>query len=373
MQVSPITSEFKMSTLGDYPKPSQENSLDFWQQLQEYRDYLYRCCVKWMNGNAIEAEDALSRAIIKAWEKIKQGTVIIENFKAWLTQLTYNLCIDIHRKRSKNALKVENFDTVSPGEEIERIGQEETPFISATRRETAQFLLNAIDNLPPKLREVFVLIVDQELSYQEIAQHLNISYDNVRQRISKARKILQEQLREYEAGEQTLSSPSAKPRKYQKNTLKTPIAENVSSFEALEKQPVVARENSPEAEPKPEQHQPALVENRGDMPDNQPNTDLSDIPQPLEIQRKSAFSIVRFSKTKSLKLGRMPETPTQKNRRNFGDAPLCPPSLGADFKVSPILPRYYKPMGFVRGCGGDILAAITVFNGVGRCGQAVEV
>ncbi|MGB3205057.1 MAG: hypothetical protein WBB28_08720 [Crinalium sp.] len=41
---------------------------NFWQQWQQYQDYLYRCCIKWMGGNPIDAEDALSRAMLKAWE-----------------------------------------------------------------------------------------------------------------------------------------------------------------------------------------------------------------------------------------------------------------------------------------------------------------
>jgi DNA-directed RNA polymerase specialized sigma24 family protein len=48
---------------------SDDVSMTFWQQWQHYRDYLYRCCVKWMGGNPTDAEDALSRAMLKAWKK----------------------------------------------------------------------------------------------------------------------------------------------------------------------------------------------------------------------------------------------------------------------------------------------------------------
>ncbi|WP_199245924.1 RNA polymerase sigma factor [[Phormidium] sp. ETS-05] len=62
---------------------------------------------------------------------------------------------------------------------------------------------NAINQLPPKLKETLVLFVDAGKSYQEIATELNISYDNVRQRICKARAILHQQLQEYEGEEIT--------------------------------------------------------------------------------------------------------------------------------------------------------------------------
>lgn len=67
---------------------------NFWQQWQQYQDYLYRCCVKWMGGNTTDAEDALSRAMLKAWEKVQKFAGEIANFKAWLTTLTRNLCVD---------------------------------------------------------------------------------------------------------------------------------------------------------------------------------------------------------------------------------------------------------------------------------------
>ncbi len=71
----------------------------------------------------------------------------------------------------------------------------------------------AIDNLPSRLRETFILHFYRELSYQEIAQQQEISYQNVCKRISQARAILREELRGYFIGEDgtdtELSVPSA--------------------------------------------------------------------------------------------------------------------------------------------------------------------
>lgn len=59
-----------------------------------------------------------------------------------------------------------------------------------------------IANLPTRLRETFILHFYDELSYPEIAQHQEISYQNVCKRISQARAILQEELRGYFIGEE---------------------------------------------------------------------------------------------------------------------------------------------------------------------------
>jgi RNA polymerase sigma-70 factor (ECF subfamily) len=88
----------------------------FWKLWQDNQDYLYRCCRKWM-GNPTDAEDALSRAMLKAWEKLRDCTDDIKNFKAWLTKLTYNLCADIHRERNRGAVGVDSLDTIAIGNE----------------------------------------------------------------------------------------------------------------------------------------------------------------------------------------------------------------------------------------------------------------
>lgn len=75
---------------------SDEKEKVLWLLWQQYQDHLYRCCLKWMNGNRTEAEDALSRAKLKAWEKMQKLAKKIVNLKAWLTRLTHNFCIDIH-------------------------------------------------------------------------------------------------------------------------------------------------------------------------------------------------------------------------------------------------------------------------------------
>lgn len=37
----------------------------FWQIFQQHREYLFRCCLKWMNGNSTEAEKMVSQAMVK--------------------------------------------------------------------------------------------------------------------------------------------------------------------------------------------------------------------------------------------------------------------------------------------------------------------
>lgn len=173
----------------------------FWLQWQQYQDHLHRCCVKWMGGNPIDAEDALSRAMLKAWEKVQQYAGKITNFKAWLTTLTHNLCVDIHRERSRGANRVEDIEVYASGEEQGLVAFEDTPESTMETDEKRIVIRRAIDNLPTRLRETFILHFYHELSHQEIVEQQGISYQNVCKRISQARAILREELKEYFIGE----------------------------------------------------------------------------------------------------------------------------------------------------------------------------
>jgi RNA polymerase sigma-70 factor (ECF subfamily) len=181
---------------------SEDLGKGFWQQWEQYLDYLHRCCIKWMGGNPTDAEDALSRAMLKAWEKVqKYAAGEISNFKAWLTTLTRNLCVDIYRERSRGANRVEDIEGYARSEEEGLVQSEDTPLCAMETDEKRIVIRRAIDNLPIRLRETFILHFYKELSYPEIAQQQEISYQNVCKRISQARKILQEELRGYFIGE----------------------------------------------------------------------------------------------------------------------------------------------------------------------------
>ncbi len=172
----------------------------FFQEWENHRDYLYRCCLKWTGGNATDAEEALSRAMFKALEKIRDSTSVITNFKGWLSRLTYNLCMDIHRENKRLGDRVESWEVIIEKGEEGLVSLSHSPESVALRRELAIIIHHAIEDLPPKLREPFLLHFIEEKSYQEIAQKLNISYDNLRKRISQAQKILQQPLTKYLSG-----------------------------------------------------------------------------------------------------------------------------------------------------------------------------
>ena len=119
------------------------------------------------------------------------------------------------------------------------------------RGQVELFFRDAIDELPDRLRETFILHFESRLSYQNIAEQLGISYDNVRKRLSQARAILRQRFNENFGEDGTdsdlsnpksrVSPPSAIGKKSQN------IVEKKLVTEEIEEREIVAGEEQQEA------------------------------------------------------------------------------------------------------------------------------
>lgn len=130
------------------------------------------------------AEDVVQECFATLWEKINSGNVVI-NRKAYLYMTVRNRCLDQLRKKGLQTEQLKPYDTYGIIDEDDL--QE--------RSEIEARLWTAIDSLPEKCREVFLLSKRDGLKYEEIAAELGISENTVRNQISKALKMLKEGVR----------------------------------------------------------------------------------------------------------------------------------------------------------------------------------
>lgn len=179
---------------------SQGNRAAFWILWNLHQDYLYSRCLSWMGGNPSDAEEALSRATLKAWDKLPDYAEKITNPRAWLTRLTHNLCVDIHRERSRGAKNVECIEEILGTEQELMFSRSYSPEAVVMRQELERYLCQAIAELPSRLKDVFILRCCQEMSYSAIAQRLGLKEATARKRLQQARSRLQRQLNVYLRG-----------------------------------------------------------------------------------------------------------------------------------------------------------------------------
>ncbi|WP_377475793.1 MAG: sigma-70 family RNA polymerase sigma factor [Microcoleus anatoxicus] len=190
---------------------TEDKNTIFWQEWQANQDYLSHCCFKWMNSNPIDAEEVLSQAMLKAWTEWQNYGSKIKYPKAWLTKIIYNFCIDLHRKRKRDALIIKNIDEIKLEDYpalYSNLGFTEPNIMNL---ELQAYIYHKIDSLPPRLRETFVLYHYQNKSYQDIAKLFLCSEENVRKCVRKAGRILQRHLTKYLDGEDETSLNCSSP------------------------------------------------------------------------------------------------------------------------------------------------------------------
>jgi len=168
----------------------------FWTLWDAYKVHLYHLCLSQMDGVREDAEDALSRCMMRALEKLPRMSSQVENVEAWLSRLTFNLCVDIHREQKREARRVENIEDVLPDADRVLQSDGDSPERACLSREAFDCVCEAVNDLPIRLREPFALRFFQDMAYEDIAERLILKTENVRKRIQQARGIVRRRLAE---------------------------------------------------------------------------------------------------------------------------------------------------------------------------------
>jgi len=149
------------------------------QDLKIFFDINYRNSVISANrilNDQAEAEDVVQNCLIKLWEnrsQLKETTV-----GGYFATMVRNRCIDSLRK--KKPVMVDMDDVQLPAEDHSQMEHDE---LKAK-------IDKAIDNLPGRCREVFVLSRFEKMSHKEISESLSISTKTVENQITKALKVI---------------------------------------------------------------------------------------------------------------------------------------------------------------------------------------
>lgn len=127
-------------------------------------------------------EDLVQDIFIKIWEQ-RQNLIGSDQLKFYVFTAVRNNCLTALKKNKKNAIH-EWSDEDAPDEIEIRIDPKET----STDPQT--LISKAMEQLPPKCREVFLLSRLSGQTYQQIADSLNISVKTVENQMGKAIKVL---------------------------------------------------------------------------------------------------------------------------------------------------------------------------------------
>lgn len=141
------------------------------------------------------AEDIVQDILVYLWEN-REKLTINTSLEAYLFRSVYQRCIS-HFRRQQILSK-------HHGQMVIQIKQEELAYFDPEQNEALRHLFMndlkkdldaAIESLPQKCREVFILSFIHELRNKEISEKLQISSNTVESHITNALKTLRERLR----------------------------------------------------------------------------------------------------------------------------------------------------------------------------------
>ena len=163
---------------------------DFETLAAQAETQVYRTCFHMM-GNAEDAADCAQETMLRAFRAFSSFRQEAQ-FSTWITRIAMNVCTDELRKRravvSLDALREEaGFDPPDP---------KKSPYAHLEDQERLLLLRRALAALPDDARQLIVLREMRGMSYDEIAEALELPLGTVKSRISRARDKLADLLKQ---------------------------------------------------------------------------------------------------------------------------------------------------------------------------------
>ncbi len=161
----------------------------FEQLMNAHEKTVYNLALRAL-GNPQDAEDLTQEAFLKAYRSLSsfRGD---SKFSVWLYRIVSNLCLDYLRARSRRpaqSLTVED-DEGEVGE-LEIPDEHFSPEKLLDRKLTRESVQRGLASLPDDARQILLLRELKGLSYEEIADVLDLEPGTVKSRIFRARKKL---------------------------------------------------------------------------------------------------------------------------------------------------------------------------------------
>jgi RNA polymerase sigma factor, sigma-70 family len=144
--------------------------------------------------NESEAQDVSQEIMLSIYNHIDELKVP-ESFNRWMNRIIYSKCKD--RKKQLSNRKEEDYKEVY--EKLEEQTLVDNPEHVLQKKEKNEFILEVIDDLPMKQKEVILLYYYQQLTAPEIAKVLSCSVYSIQNRLYYAKKSIRERVEKSKA------------------------------------------------------------------------------------------------------------------------------------------------------------------------------
>ena len=158
--------------------------------MDRYRDSVYFMLLKMVN-NRDDADDLTIEAFGKAFKRLHQYTPTYA-FSTWLFKIASNNCIDFIRRKKMVVFSIDKkYENDEGGElnmDIKADGM--NPEENMVKKQKVQHMHEIVDKLKPRYRTLVEMRYFEELSYEEIAEKLELPLGTVKAQLFRAREFL---------------------------------------------------------------------------------------------------------------------------------------------------------------------------------------
>jgi len=159
--------------------------------MRRYNQLLYRVARSILRNDG-EAEDVMQDAYVRAYEHLGQFAAKAK-FSTWLTRIAVHEALS--RQRRGNRYQELEPMSEREGDPMDRFASlAPDPEQQASNSEVRRLLEEAVEKLPDAYRTIFILRDIEEMSTTDAADVLEITEDNVKVRLHRARALLRKSL-----------------------------------------------------------------------------------------------------------------------------------------------------------------------------------
>jgi RNA polymerase sigma-70 factor (ECF subfamily) len=160
------------------------NKNSFGELIERYKNLVYSIILRKTNDHE-EANDLAQDVFLKMYKNLHTYSPEFK-FSTWTMRITTNHVIDFHRKRKAETVTLDDIATI-------QTSPEDTPEAELLRNEESARINNLVDSLPAMYRIPIEYYHQNGMSYQEIADKIDVPLSKVKNRIFRGRKLLKEQ------------------------------------------------------------------------------------------------------------------------------------------------------------------------------------
>lgn len=163
----------------------------FEELLSAYRRPVYGICLR-MVRNEADAEDLAQEVFVRTFNVLDRYNPAYP-FSSWLYRIASNLCIDFIRARRKGHVSLDEPLPGGDGDMQRQFPSDRSdPARELETKEMMDVLEEALAALPEHYRIIVILRHQEHLSYEEIADNLDIPLGTVKARIHRARNMIRD-------------------------------------------------------------------------------------------------------------------------------------------------------------------------------------